>query len=504
MPDYILAYDVGTTGAKAALLRPSGSLDASSSHPYETFYSRSGWAEQDPQAWWQAVVESTREIIERVPACGKEIAAIGVSGQMLGCIPVDEKGSPLRNAMIHSDTRAISQWERLSSRLGLKRIYAISGNRLGPQSTICKIMWLKDEEKSAYKNAFKFIQCKDYVTVKLTGTLGPTDYSDASHSVLMDVTRREWSAELLEAAKIKKGKLPELSPSAAVQGHLHKAAARTLGLPSGIPVVVGGGDGACASMGAGAVSPGCAYTYLGGTGWISLALDRPFIDPKMRVFNILGLDPGTCGVYGTVQSAGSAHRWVADLMNVRSYRRLDDMIEEAPIGSDGLFFLPYLMGERTPLWDPYARGVYFGLSLSHGRSQVARATIEGVSYALKSVFDTLEEATPIREMRLIGGGARSKAWRSILASIYGRDLLLTRTVAQATCYGAAIAAGVGVGLFADYQDGVSRMSRISDQSSPDRDSHETYRRLFQFWKSLYPRLKSAYRELHDLLEEDAS
>jgi len=503
MPEYVLAYDVGTTAAKSILLRASGTLVASASHPYETSYGRSGWAEQDPWAWWQAVVHSTKEIVQRVPACGRGIAAIGVSGQMLGCLPVDREGSHLRNAMIHSDTRAIAQCERLSGEVGLKKIYTITGSRVSPQSTICKIMWLKDEEKSLYRKTFKFVQCKDYITSKLTGTLGPTDYSDASHSVLMDVTEREWAADLLEAAQIKEHKLPQISPSAAVQGHLHKAAARSLGLPSGIPVVVGGGDGACASTGAGAVSPGRAYTYLGGTGWVSLALDGPFIDPGMRVFNILGLDPSTCGIYGTVQCAGSAHRWVANLLNIRSYRRLDKMIEKAAIGSDGLFFLPYLMGERTPLWDPYARGVYFGLSLSHDRNRIARATVEGVSYALKSVTDILEEATSIGEMRLIGGGGRSKAWRGILANIYGRKLLLPRTVGEATCCGAAIAAGVGMGLFADYQEGVSRISRVKDECLPDRDSHQRYKRLFQFWKSLYPRLKPAYPELHALLEEHA-
>ncbi len=502
MPDYILAYDVGTTAAKAVLLDSSGRLAATASHAYQTAFQHSGWAEQDPAAWWKAVVQVTRQILEKKPGSTKRIVSVGVSGQMLGCLPVDKDGAPLRKAMIHSDTRAISQWKLLSDELSLKRIYSITGNRAAPQSTICKIMWVRQNERSVYDKASKFIQSKDYITGKLTGALGPTDYSDASHSVLLDVRKRQWSAELLEAAGINKSKLPDVCPSAAISGPLHGAAARKLKLPSGIPVVVGGGDGACASVGAGAVSPGQAYTYLGGTGWISLTLKRPFIDPKMRVFNILGLDPSTCGVFGTVQCAGSAHRWIADLLNVRSYRRLDELIGEAAPGSEGLLFLPYLMGERTPLWDPYARGVYFGLSLSHGRREIARATLEGISYALRSVLEILEEATPIEEMRLIGGGARSKAWRGILASAYGRRLLLPSISGEATCYGAAIAAGVGVGLFADYETAAKRLSRVKTECAPDEDVHKRCESLFRFWKSLYPTLKSAFHELHNLCQED--
>jgi len=499
--EYILAYDIGTTGTKALVLSSRGRLIATGARQYETLYPRPGWAEQAPEAWWKAVVQSTTHVVEKVPGIKKQLVAVGVSGQMLGCLPVDRNGVPLRNAVIHSDTRAISQWQRLSDELGAQTIYSVTGNRIAAQSTLCKIAWLRQNEKAVYRKTFKFLQSKDYITSKLTGDLGRTDYSDASHSVMFDVGKREWSVDLLGAAGIHPGKLPDVHPSATIAGYMSQSSARKLKLPSGIPVVVGGGDGACASVGAGAVAPGQAYTYLGGTGWIALTLARPFIDKKMRVFNIIGLDPETCGVFGTVQCAGSAHQWVANLLNVRSYPRLEKMIREAPIGSQGLLFLPYLMGERSPIWDPYARGLYFGLSLAHGSSDLARATLEGVCFALKSVLEVLQEATPIGEMTLIGGGTKSRVWTEMLAAVYGTKLLLPRMPGEATCYGAAIAAGVGVGLFPDYAAGAKSMSRIQQECPPDTVARKRYQTLFRFWKSLYPTLKSSYYDLHNILRE---
>ena len=241
---------------------------------------------------------------------------------------MDKQGKPLRNHILHSDTRAIKEWEELKKILGENQIYKITGNRIDPRSSIPKIMWIRKNEEEIYKKTYKFLQAKDYITYKLTGTLGITDYSDASHSVLFDINKRRWSEILLEASKIDKEKLPEIHSSADIIGYLGKQQAEELGLLSGIPVVAGGGDGACASAGTGVVKKGESYTYLGSTAWITTILDEPFIDSQMRVFNIISLDSNKCGVYGTIQTAGTSYQWLRKLLGRNSYEELNKLAEK--------------------------------------------------------------------------------------------------------------------------------------------------------------------------------
>ncbi len=500
MNDCILGYDVGSTGIKAAVITVSGRVLASALSPHSTSHLYPGWAEQDPEVWWAGLERATSKITSRLGQRVKSIRAIGVSGHMLGCVAVDRRGMALRPAIIHSDARALSQFHKLERSFGSRVIYRITGNRLSPQSSICKIMWLRDNEPDVYRRTSFFIQSKDYITSRLTGVVGHSDYSDGSHTVMMDIRRRTWSSELLRSARIAAGRLPRLCPSAEIIGTLRGNVARRLGLRSGIPVVAGGGDGACASMGAGAVSVGNAYTYLGGSGWIAHTVERPYLDPKMRVFNILGLAPGTCGVYGTVQCAGSSHQWVKKLLNIASYSKLDRLAASAPVGSNGVLFLPYLMGERSPVWDANARGVYFGLGLAHGRRELARATLEGVAFALRSILEVLAGHAEISEMRLIGGGAASRAWRGILAGVYGRSIMLPMMLAEATAAGAAMAAGVGAGLFSDYQDAVCRISCRGKMEivRPRHADTERYAELYPLYISLYPALKQSFACLQKL------
>ena len=501
MNKFILAYDLGTTAVKVSLFSLWGEIISSAISSYKTFYPRLGWAEQDPDAWWEAIRKATRGLIAQVPGAKKDIATIGISGHMLGCLPVDRKGKPLRRAMIHSDTRAVHQWKNLEKILGKEEIYKITGNRIVPHSSICKICYLKEEEKDIYKKTAKFLQSKDYITYKLTGRLGITDYSDASHSVLLDIEKKVWSDVLLEATGIDRGKLPEIHPSADIIGKLGKEQAEELDLISGIPVVAGGGDGACASVGAGAVKIGDTYNYIGGTAWIATTLNRPFIDPKMRVFNILGLDPAKCGIFGTMQCAGSAYQWVADLMGEADFENLNRLAERAEPGSKGLFFLPYLMGERSPIWNPYARGVYFGLTLSHKREDLVRSTLEGVGFALRSILEVIEKVVEVKAIRLIGGGAKSEVWRNILANIYGKRLEVLRMQGEATSYGAAIAAGVGVGLFKDYEIAAKIIKKEKDYHAT-KEVHQRYSRFFDFYKSLYSQLKPSFHSLRQIITKE--
>ncbi|MBN1675656.1 MAG: FGGY-family carbohydrate kinase [Kiritimatiellae bacterium] len=487
----ILACDIGTSGVKTSLFALDGRSAGSASYGYGTRFPLPNRAEQKPEDWWRGVCVTTRRLISRLPQARERVAGIGLSGHMLGCLPVDARGKPLRDTLIHSDSRAVRECARLREALGGKTIYRITGNVLDPKSSLCKMMWVRRHERTLYNRTARFLQAKDYVNFKLTGNLDTTDYSDASHAQTLDIRRRRYAAALCDAAGIDPAKLPALHAASDIIGHLSRAAARALNLPSGIPVVAGGGDGACATAGSGSVRAGDSYVCMGSTSWVASLHAAPFIDARIRVFNIVGLDPATCGVFGTVQSAGSSFDWVMRLLGVRDFKQAERMIRKCPPGSGGLIFLPYLMGERSPIWDPTAKGVFFGLTHAHARGELLRAVVEGVSFALRSIADILEEAHGVGTIRLIGGGARLAAWRHILCNVLNRKLVLPRTpLEDATSLGAAIAAGVGVGLFPSFR-AAAAIIRPRSEMRPDR-THRQYAKPFEVYQSLYPRLKDAF------------
>lgn len=493
--DCLLAHDVGTSATKTSVVGSDGRILASQSTPHETRSPNPGWAEQDAGDWWDGVCRNTRALVERDPALGRRIAAIGVSGHMLGCLPLDADGRPLRPSMIHSDGRASAERDEVERRVGGEMLYQTTGNILDPHSPLCKILWLKENEPDVYRRTARFVQSKDYVVGCMVGRFDSTDYSDASHAQWIDINRGAYAEHVLGELGIDADKFPRLYSGVDVVGELTDEAAPALGLQSGIPVVAGGGDGSCATAGAGAVRPADAYCCIGTTAWVALTAEDPMIDPQGRIFNLTSLDGQTCGVFGTVKSAGLSVDWMMDLLGEGDFERFDALLAEAPPGSDDLIFLPYLEGERSPIYDSDARGVFFGINSSHRRHHFLRATIEGVSYGLRSCLDVMRETIQVPALRLIGGGGQSQAWQQILADVCAVNVqTLTTRAADATSVGAALAAGVGVGIFDSLAEAAETIGVVKERP-PRAESAETYERLFDIYMALYPALKPLYRRL---------
>lgn len=481
---------------------------ASHFQPYETHYLSANWVEQDPGDWWRAVRLSTARLLTDSKIEPGSIKAVSFSGQMMGALPVDQRGTPLRPAIIWADQRGVKQAELLKERVGMERVYKITGHRASPSYSAAKIMWVRDEEPELFKRAHKFLQAKDYIALKLTGRF-VTDYSDASGTNLLDLKKKEWSGEILEKIGLPEEALPELHASTDVIGEVTPEAAAECGLKPGTPVVIGGGDGSCAAVGAGVVSPGSAYNYLGSSSWVALATREPIYDPKLRTFNWVHLDPKLYSPCGTMQSAGGSFQWArdelcsqekeaAEALGLDPYELINLEIAESPEGAKGLLFLPYLLGERSPHWNPNARGVFLGLTRNHTKKDMLRAILEGVCFNLRIIIEAFEEqGAAIEAIRIIGGGAKGWIWRKIMADIYGRPILLTAYPLEATSLGAAIAGGIGVGLFKDFSV-VDRLVRTVARQEPEPEKAARYAQLFEIFKEAYERLLPVFEGLSAL------
>lgn len=500
----ILAHDLGTTGNKVTLFHAdSGAAVASVFEAYDTAYPRPAWAEQDPEDWRRAVYQGTRQLLERASAspgavAPKDIAAVSFSGMMNGALPVDAGGIPLRTAILWADQRGIAEAEMLADRCGAGNVYRVTGSRATPSCSAAKYLWVQRHQPEVYAATRLFLQVKDYAAFLLTGAFA-TDYSDASHTNLFDLDARRWATDLIATVGLDPSRLPPVHPSATVIGRVTPEAARLTGLLSGTPVVIGGGDGACATVGAGSVQPGDAYTYIGSSSWMAVTASRPLVDPEMRTFNLAHLDPDLVMPLGSMQAAGGAFDWLERLLRGGAGERLyDELFRSAatvPPGADGLLFLPYLLGERSPYWNPRARGAFVGLNMTHGRPELARAVMEGVALNLRLILSVFQaQGAGIAAMRLIGGGVRSSLWRQILADVFGLPILLPDLLAQATSLGAAIAGGVGVGLYPDY--GVARrFVQVQEAEQPDPDSRARYAELCLRFQEAYRGLEPVYEKL---------
>jgi xylulokinase len=487
----LLAHDVGTSGTKSSLVDASGKVRASFAASHPTTVPGPGQAQQDPRDWWRGVVENSSRLARAHPDLMAAVEGIGVSGHMLGLVAVDAEGRPLRPAMIHSDLRSVEEARDVAHQIGAQRVYEVTGNLLDPRSVPCKMMHFRRHERSLYDATACFLQSKDYIVGCMTGRFDSTDFSDASHAQWIDIRRRRLATDLLEAMDLDPAKIPRLRQATDVVGTLTPKAAGEMGLRDGIPVVAGGGDGACASAGAGAVTPGDTYGCLGTTAWISTTTREPVIDPHGRTFNILSLGESN-GVFGTVQSAGASLNWALKLIGERGFYDFDRLVSSVAPGCGGLIFLPYLEGERSPIFDPEARGVYFGICPEHDRAAFLRAALEGVSYALRSVLEVLRESRKIPALRLIGGGGQSRVWQEMLCEICRVEIQLLSTQAQdATSLGAALAAGCGVGIFPDLPRAASSIDVIDRIACP-QEPDGAYDRNYRLYQSLYPDLKEAF------------
>ena len=488
----LLAFDIGTSGLKASLVDENLNILRNVTTTYPTHHLPGGGCEQDAADWWMSAVRAMMMLRELVPEYVKQVQAVGVSGHMLGCLPMDRDGQALRPAMIHADTRALKQSNRLRAEFGREYFYNITGNVLSPTTTLCKALWLKEEQPEIYAKTERFLQAKDYLVYRLCGNMDSTDLSDASHGMLMNLETREYDREMFRNVGLDMEKFPQLHTGCEIAGRLTEEAACHLGLRAGIPVSVGGGDGACANIGAGAAEPGTFYLSLGTTAWIAGPMEKPFIDPQTRVFHIYTLDGHGCNVFGTAQCAGRAISWAQELFEITSLRSFDSLAEQVEPGAGGLIYLPYLEGERSPVFDALAQGVFFGMNSMHKREHFTRAVLEGVACGLSQILDTFREREQIDTLRIIGGGAKSRLWKQIIADVCNVKLLEVSTFSDsATSLGAAAAAGVGIGLFKSLPEAVRHIS-LSGTVEPSENAEELYGLTKKRYAMLYPALKEAF------------
>lgn len=504
MGRYILAHDLGTSSNKAALYGEDGTLAASAVAFYETCYPHPNWAEQNPEDWWKAVCDSTKELLQKARISSGEVACVSFSGQMMGCLLVDREGVPLRPMMIWADTRAGKEEKEMIDRLGMERVYRVTGHRPSASYSAAKLLWVKKNEPQVYARAYKMLHAKDFIIHRLTGNF-VTDYSDAGGTNLFDMEKKEWSEEICRALDIPMGLLPEAHPSAGTAGGVTKAAAAACGLMEGTPVIIGGGDGSCACVGAGVVEEGKTYCVLGSSSWISRAGKAPVYDEKMRTFNWVHLDPALYTPCGTMQAAGLSYSWYRDTFCVEEkraakelgtgvYDLIDRAVKSCSPGAGGVLYLPYLLGERSPRWNRAARGAFVGMDVTTTKAKLARAVLEGVGYNLKVILDILEGQKPIEELVMIGGGAKGRLWLEILSDIWQKPLQVSACPEEATSLGAAVCGGVGTGLFPDYH-AVKRFNRTVETIWPDPSHAEQYQKLYGIFNRTYEALAPVYAEL---------
>lgn len=493
---YLIGIDIGTSGTKSVLFDTEGNAVLSRTKEYPMEQPQNGYAEQDPAYWWEAV----QETLTAVTAAAKDgtIVGVGLSGQMHSLVLLDKDNRILRPSILWCDQRTAEECREIEETVGHERLIAITANPALPGFTASKIRWVQKHEPEIYQQCAHILLAKDYIRFLLTGAYA-TEVSDASGMQLLDIEKRQWSLELCDILGIDPALLPRVYESPDVTGHITEEAASRTGLPVGIPVAGGGGDNASAAIGTGVYRSGKAFTTIGTSGVVFAPTDKPVIDPKGRIHTFCAAVPGTWHVMGVTQAAGLSLNWFrSSLAQSLSYREIDKQCAALPIGAEHLLYLPYLMGERTPILDSDARGVFFGLSALHTRAHLARAVIEGVSYSLCTCLDLLREnRIDIRDMALCGGGGKSPFWHQMLTDLY-QIPVHTMQSDEGAALGAAILAGVAAGVYRTVAEGCEIAARANAPLLPDPEAHRAYMPYYTLYQSLYPTLKDSFKALREI------
>lgn len=490
----LLAHDLGTTGDKASLHDEHGRLVSAVTEQYPTHFARGGVVEQDPRQWWAAVCRATRRLLKDADLAPNRIRGVALSGQMMGVVLLDAHDEPVRPSLIWADTRSGAQCQRLLDSLGAEDAYRILGHRLNPTYSLSKLMWVRDHEPETFARSTRMCLAKDYIVGRLTGVVA-TDPSDASSTNAWDQRHARWSADVLAAADIPEPMFPEVVAATTVVGAVRPDAADATGLAVGTSVVMGGGDGPMAAVGAGVIDQADgAYVYLGSSSWVSVSSARPLHDlPAMRTMTFDHVVPGRFVPTATMQAGGGSVGWLADLLaggeSAGRFERLLSAAGTARASADELYFLPYLLGERSPYWNPRARGAFVGLGREHGPAELTRAVLEGVAFNLATCIGAFRESgAPITRVDAIGGGAASDGWLQIMADVWDCQVRRRSVVEQANSLGAAVTAGVGVGLLADFS--VAReLSEVVAVFEPDPERHAGYAVRHERFLDAYARLE---------------
>lgn len=502
---YLLAHDLGTSGNKATLFSVDGQLIKSYVESYDCHYFNGNWAEQNPEDWWRAVCVTTKNILKEIDPA--DVAAVSFSGQMMGCVCIDKNGEVLMPSIIWADQRAVKQAEAIAQKIPARRFFETTGHRNSASYSIQKFMWIKENEPEIYANTYKMLFCKDYIGYKLTGNIA-TEPSDAAGAAALDINKMQWSEEILEAAGIDGAKLPEIKPSTHILGGVTAEAAALTGLKEGTPIVCGGGDGCCASVGASVIEEGSIYCTMGSSAWISYTGYEPLFDDDMKIFNWPSLVPGMVNPCGTMQAAGVSYNWMKNVLCTGEkmqaqaegksvYDLINGQIAQAQPGSNGLFYLPYLMGERSPRWNPNAKGAFIGLKAEHERKDVLRSVVEGISFNMNAILNIFKKERDFKEIIVIGGSAKSDVWLQILADIYDLEIQKPNYLEEATSMGAAITGGVGVGAFEDFS-AIHKFLKTDAVVKPIPENVAKYKELMPVFDECYEALTGVYETLAKL------
>lgn len=496
MAGYFLGIDISTTGSKALLIDESGAAAATASHDHPVYNPRPLWSEQEPEDWWSTAVLSIRQVLKDAGVNSKEVRAVGLTGQMHGLVLLDEEGNVLRPAILWNDQRTGKECEQITGLLGADRLLAITGNRALTGFTAPKILWVRAHEPDVYGKIAHILLPKDYVRYRLTGGFA-VDKADGAGMLLFDLAKRDYSDDVLEKLEIPLEWLPETFEGPQVTGEVIPVAAEATGLKAGTPVVAGGGDQAAGAVGVGAVEPGIVALTLGTSGVVFAATSKPFIEPQGRLHAFCHSVPDTWHFMGVMLSAAGSLRWYRDTLAPGV--SFDDLLAPAgsvPPGSEGLLFLPYLTGERTPHPDPLARGAFVGLTLRHSHSHLTRSVLEGVAFGLRDSMELILSAGlgEIRQVRVSGGGARSPLWRQILTDVLNTELVTVNTT-EGAAYGAALLAGVGAGAWRTVQESCKATIYTAQPTVPDPEAVAVYERMYCQYTTLYPTLKSTFHNL---------
>ncbi|MBM7555655.1 xylulokinase [Halanaerobacter jeridensis] len=495
--EYLLGLDVGTSGVKALLTSQTGEIIAEGTESYPLATPQSGWAEQNPKDWWEATKKVIKQLINDSDIDAKQIKGISFSGQMHSSVFLNDEMEVIRPAILWSDTRTTKQCREIEEKAGgLEELIGHVSNPALEGFTAPKILWLKENEPSNYEEVNYVLMPKDYIRYKLTGEIH-TEVSDAAGTLLLDVGAKDWDLELVDKLEIDPDILPPVINSIDIVGQVQEDVAQEIGLSSQTSVVAGGADNACGAVGSGIVEEGRVMVSIGSSGTVVAQTNNPSADEEGRMHLFNHAQPNSWYLMGVMLSAGMSYRWLKeDLYNDQfEYDKLNQLAADVDPGSEGLIFLPYLYGERTPHADANARGVYFGISGKHSQGHFVRSLLEGVSFGLKDSLELIkEQGVEIDEVRVIGGGAKSDLWQQILADILGEEISLLN-IEEGPAFGAALIAGVGVGIYDDFAEATSNILKIEKTVAPISENSDNYEKYYNLYKQLYTSLKDDFKDL---------
>jgi xylulokinase len=496
---HLLGIDVGTTGVKAVLIDPAGTVVATATEEYPLSTPQPLWSEQNPADWWRGTQAALKRVVQESGVPAPDIAGLGLTGQMHGAVFLDMEDQVIRPAMLWNDGRTAAQCAEITERVGEQRLLEIAGNPALTGFQAPKLLWLREHEPDGYARMAHLLLPKDYIRLLLTGERA-TDVSDAAGTLLLDLRARDWSGEILDALEIPRAWLPRNYEGPQVTGRLRDEVAGALGLPHGLPVIAGGGDNAAAAVGNGVIREGSITSSIGTSGVLFAHSDEIRLDPQGRLHTFCHAVPGAYHLMAVTLAAGGSLRWLRDTLAdpaspTLDYDQLGTEAEVVPPGSEGLLFLPYLYGERTPHRDPLARGAFVGLTARHGRGHLVRAVMEGVTYSLRDGLEIMRGmGLDVGEVRVTGGGARSELWRQMQADVFGAPITRMRAE-EGPAFGAALLAGVGAGVYKDVSAAVNAAVATTASVEPNQTDGAAYNRGYAIYRTLYGALKPTFDAL---------